>query len=98
MPKKLLLMCYCRRGEPASRNLLGALTDIATMRLPGAVLKVEKVELGVDSEITGSRRVTGSPVLDVVIDGELGGRFYGERTTDELRAILQELLAEAERR
>jgi hypothetical protein len=96
LPRKLLLVCYCRRGEPASRKLLGALTDIGSTRLPGVLLQVEKVELGTDSDLTGSRRVTGSPVLDVIIDGELGGRFYGERTTDELRAILQELLVEAE--
>jgi hypothetical protein len=94
--KNLLLVCYCRKGERASHNLLGALSDVGAMTLPGTVLKVEKVEVGTDSDLMGSRRVTGSPVLDVIIDGELAGRFYGERNAEELRSIVHELLAEGQ--
>ncbi len=92
--RNLHLVCYCRKGEIASHNLLGALTDIGGMRLPGTVLTVEKVEVGADSDLKGSRRVRGSPVLDVIVDGELAGRFYGERTTEELRSIIHEVLDE----
>ena len=96
--RDLLLVCYCRRGELASHNLLGALSAIRGSELPSAALRMDTVEVGIDDDPEGSRPVTGSPLLDVIVDGKLAGRFYGERTTEELRSILLELLSEEEER
>ena len=68
------------------------------MELPSVALRIDTVEVGIDDDLMGSRAVTGSPLLDVIVDGELAGRFYGERTAEELRSILLDLLPEDEGR
>jgi hypothetical protein len=95
-PRDLLLVCYCRRGELASHNLLGALSRIRGMALPSVALRMDTVEVGIEDHLMASCAVAGSPLLDVIVDGELAGRFLGERTTEELETIISEVLAERE--
>lgn len=88
----MILKCDARWWDEAGRRLTGALDTILQDELPEMELSVERHESNARADLPLPKGPVGSPVFEVVVDGQRVGCHFGERTEAELKRILRELL------
>jgi hypothetical protein len=88
----VILKCDARWWDEAGRRLVGALDTILQDELPEMDLSVERHKSNARADLPPPKGPVGSPMLEVVVDGQGVGCYFGERTEAELKRTLREFL------